>query len=278
MARSPKTTDRIIESLRVGISTGRLVRGERLPNERELAKSFGVSQPTIREAIRVLEVMGLVQVRHGSGAYVSANVRDFLSQSLQTLLQIEDVGILDVIELRLSLARYSMSRAVRYATEENIDLIEQFERALLEAAVEDDFPRTSQAAMKFLAALSAAAHSPLLFALESFLIELMLALQIVAARRDPEKFDAHWHDWHKNFADDRIRLIRALRARDESAALHAMVAYLEEQARLFGRFPELSEIRLVDPVAVHAIAEAGLEVPTYQDLQTSPRNTAEDAI
>jgi GntR family transcriptional regulator, transcriptional repressor for pyruvate dehydrogenase complex len=227
-----------------------LARGERLPNERELAKGFGVSQPAIREAIRVLEVMGLVQVRHGSGAYVSANVQEFLSQSPQTLLQIEEVGILDVIELRLSLARYSTSRAVRYATDENFDLIEQFERALLEASVEDDFPRTSQAAMRFLAALSAAAHSPLLFALESFLIELMLALQIVAARGNPEEFDAHGRDWRKKFADDRLRLIRALRARDEAAALDATVAYLEEQSRLFGRFPELSGIRLVDPVAV----------------------------
>ena len=53
------------------ISSGRIVAGKRLPAEKELARQLGVSRPTIREAMIALEIAGLVEVRTGSGIYVS---------------------------------------------------------------------------------------------------------------------------------------------------------------------------------------------------------------
>src|ERR1700760_2071488 len=77
-----KIANEIIEYLRSQIAAGTLARSERLPNERALADYFGVSQPTVREATRALEAMGLIEVRHGSGAYVSADPQSLLATSI----------------------------------------------------------------------------------------------------------------------------------------------------------------------------------------------------
>src|ERR1700733_15593197 len=66
--------DQIIEQLRTQILTGARPIGAKLPPERELSVEFGVSSPTIREALRALSSMGLVEARRGSGAYVAPNL------------------------------------------------------------------------------------------------------------------------------------------------------------------------------------------------------------
>ena len=65
----------IAEQLSAKIQSGEFVQGESLPSERELARVFAVSRPTIREAITTLEVMGLVEVKPGSGVYVKNSVK-----------------------------------------------------------------------------------------------------------------------------------------------------------------------------------------------------------
>ena len=97
LAPRQKVADQILAALRTEIVTGALPRGARLPAERELAERFGVSGPTVREAIRGLSALGLVEVRHGSGAYVAPDVDSIVAVSLGTLVQLEDVGVADLI-------------------------------------------------------------------------------------------------------------------------------------------------------------------------------------
>lgn len=74
---------------------GQFLAGSRLPPERDLAERFGVSRPTVREAMIALEIQGLVEVRHGSGVYVAEHVP--LSRPKDEL----DVGAFELIEARL---------------------------------------------------------------------------------------------------------------------------------------------------------------------------------
>jgi DNA-binding FadR family transcriptional regulator len=62
--------EQISQQLAASIAEGKFKVGQRLPSERELAQTFGVSRPTVREAIIALELDGLVEVRLGSGVYV----------------------------------------------------------------------------------------------------------------------------------------------------------------------------------------------------------------
>src|ERR1700685_761340 len=86
--RRVKLGDEIIEYLRQDIGTRPLPHGGRLPSEKELSDRFGVSQPTIREAIRALEAVGLIDVFHGSGSFVRSQGDYALASALQTLLQL----------------------------------------------------------------------------------------------------------------------------------------------------------------------------------------------
>ncbi len=61
---------RVADSLAQSIRDGVYRPGEKLPAERELAEAFGVSRPTVREAMIALEIFGVVEIRHGSGIYV----------------------------------------------------------------------------------------------------------------------------------------------------------------------------------------------------------------
>jgi len=69
---SKKTCVKIMDQLKELISNGTYTIGKRLPPERELASMYGVSRPTIREALSALEVLGILDIQIGSGAYVKS--------------------------------------------------------------------------------------------------------------------------------------------------------------------------------------------------------------
>lgn len=61
------------------ILSGSLAPGQRLPSERELARAFGVSRPSLREALGALQTLGVVETRHGSGSWISSNALEVLA-------------------------------------------------------------------------------------------------------------------------------------------------------------------------------------------------------
>lgn len=73
-APAPKSTvtQRAIERIKALIADGLLEPGQRLPTERDLAAQLGISRSSMREAIRALTVLGVLEARHGSGIYVTA--------------------------------------------------------------------------------------------------------------------------------------------------------------------------------------------------------------
>lgn len=251
-----RVTEEIIESLREDIALGRLATGARLPTERDLAKHFGVSQPTIRESVRVLEAMGLVEVRHGSGAFVSGGAHQFVARSLQTMLQMERVGILDVVEVRDVLALYSATRAVAHVTDDELDQIEALSATLDAAPTETDPMEFLESVLQFLAAVSAAAHSPLLFALETVLNRLVVSLEVLAHENAPQLSA----EWVRDLSDERRSFVAALRTRDEALTVEARRVYLEKLRERIAAVPALANLRLSDEDATRVLATVGLGI------------------
>lgn len=237
----------IVGSLQSDIASGRLPLGSRLPNERDLAAHYGVSQPTVREAVRALDLMGLVNVRHGSGVYVTGDVTSFLSTSLDVLLRVERVGMVDVLDVRTLLGGYSARRAAEHATDAEVVRM----RSYLDDC---DFPTAEAsprelvgAAVCFQIAVSAAARNPLLFAIESFLIKLISQLQLSAQEDHGREF---WIDRVGAFSADRRRLLQFIAAHDGDGAVSAMQMYLRTQFALFSTDPELASVNVVDPAGM----------------------------
>src|SRR5580692_13164707 len=95
----------IVEQIRQLMRAGELRPGDRLPAERELCENFGVSRVTVREALRMLESSGLVEIRVGArgGAFVTAPTSDRVGDGLADLLSLSVINAGDVTEVRLIL-------------------------------------------------------------------------------------------------------------------------------------------------------------------------------
>ena len=100
--RSPKTAELVAGTLRRMVVDGQLKEGDFLPNEAELMAHFGVSRPTLREAVRVLESERLVEVRRGSrtGARVRVPGPEIVARPAGLLLELSGATIADVLVAR----------------------------------------------------------------------------------------------------------------------------------------------------------------------------------
>lgn len=249
--RRPKLTDEIVLNLREEIVSGQLPAGTKLPSERDLAKQYEVSQPTIREIMRALDSMGLIEVRHGSGVYVSQSKDYGAALALQNLLQLGGVGIVEVLEVRDALGRASARRAAEMATLEEISDIEE-KLAAVSIGSTDSVETLLINIEAFQVAVSAAAHCPLLHSLETFLIKLLLLIQSgpVGARGLQ-----YWRNRSAKFQKDREEIVEAIRNRDPETASLAMARYLSHQRDTFRKDPDLKKLRITDPIALSMTAK-----------------------
>ncbi len=103
--RTPKTAEIVAQSLRRQIVTGELKDGDFLPNEPELMTQFGVSRPSLREAIRVLESERLVEVRRGSrtGPRVRVPGPEIVARPAALLLELSGATVADVMVARTAI-------------------------------------------------------------------------------------------------------------------------------------------------------------------------------
>jgi len=118
-------SDEVVEQIIDLISRGVLKPGERLPSEKELCLRFGVGRTTIREALRSMAVMGILDGRVGEGTFVSGDSRKYLEKALQWGLLIDRKGVNDLVETRLMLESQTAYAAAARATEENLQEIEE---------------------------------------------------------------------------------------------------------------------------------------------------------
>lgn len=112
----------IVRQIQDAIRSGQLAPGDRLPAERELAERFGVSRVTVRDALRSLEVLGLVQIRVGAagGAFVTSPSTAIVSEALTNLMLLSSLTLEEVAEIRLLFELGSVALATARATEEDV--------------------------------------------------------------------------------------------------------------------------------------------------------------
>ena len=92
-----------IRTIKDMILDGRLAPGQRLPSERALSEALGISRPTVREAIRSLQAMHILESRHGAGTFVASLSVEELLAPLQFVLSLADGGLEHLFEVRLML-------------------------------------------------------------------------------------------------------------------------------------------------------------------------------
>lgn len=111
--RSKRVTDAVLSKMRELLANGEIEPGERLPTEKELSVAFGVGRSSIREALQVLEHVGLVETRHGVGRFVSQDV-GVLNEGLNWVNDLRLSSAMNLLEAReaveVSCARLAAER------------------------------------------------------------------------------------------------------------------------------------------------------------------------
>jgi GntR family transcriptional repressor for pyruvate dehydrogenase complex len=106
-------TQHVRDQLEAAIERGDYAPGARLPSERELAELLGVSRVSVREAIRSLEAIGLVEVRHGRGCFVATSRSDRYASSFSHWLSVHHDEVLELLKVRGALDELAAETAAK---------------------------------------------------------------------------------------------------------------------------------------------------------------------
>lgn len=212
-------SDEIVRQIKSAIRQGQLAPGDRLPPERELTNVFGVSRVAVRDAFRVLEATGLIQVRVGArgGAVVTAPGSDEIAEGISNMLLIRSTTPREVTETRLVLEVGMIGLICERAQEADLaDLEAICDRAdeLLASNGEYDVSLSAE----FHSRLAAAAHNEvitvLIESLHQPLEESLRRAQAIDPAMGPQGTDEH------------RQLVRAIAARDADGAEAIMRKHL----------------------------------------------------
>jgi len=132
-------TDEAIEKLRDMIVSGRLKPGDRLPREADLATSLGLSRSSLREAVRALSLVRILDVRQGDGTYVSSLAADSLLDALSFIVEFHhDASVLELLEVRRILEPAASARAAVLIDDASLASLEEIlDRSTPDSAVEE---------------------------------------------------------------------------------------------------------------------------------------------
>lgn len=212
----PSLSGSLVRRIKELIQTGEYKAGDRLPSIMEMARRFGVGHPTIRESLKILETMGVVEVRHGSGVFVARSeellmlaIPDFSGTVTKKLL-------VDLINTRMSLEMRSASDAVRNGTDAHLH---EMHRLLMIAAenLENDVVLSS-ANMSFHREIAVASGNTVLTQMldviqDLFQAEQRLILGIFGSRAQDHK--------------EHLGILDALEQRNEGLCVERMRQHLE---------------------------------------------------
>ncbi|WP_322102322.1 FadR/GntR family transcriptional regulator [Paraburkholderia sp. J41] len=231
--------EQILDDLRGRILHGQLPRGSKLPTEKQLAEAYGVSGPTVREAIRGLSTARLVEVRHGSGAYVTADSDQLIGTSLSSMMQLERVGFADVLSVLAVLMTHAAELAAAEASEQDINAL----HAALDRVDQGADAETIAGGLRaFVDALAKASGNALLAVLCRFLASVQVSL---AKELSGDSFDV-WKKTTSKLARERRRLVDAIGTRDASAAREAAHLYSKRSAKVIMSMPAALDATLSD--------------------------------
>jgi GntR family transcriptional repressor for pyruvate dehydrogenase complex len=122
-AKTEKVSDRIIDQIRDAVLSGKLKPGDKLASEKELIEQFGVSKATMREALRVLEAMGLAEIKKGTtgGVYIAEVDMKTTVHSIMNFLHFKAVPVRDITMLRFMIEPSVAHLAALVRSDEDIE-------------------------------------------------------------------------------------------------------------------------------------------------------------
>ncbi|MCP5096682.1 MAG: FadR family transcriptional regulator [Chloroflexi bacterium] len=189
--------------------------GDKLPAERELATRMNVGRPALREALRGLALMNVIEIRQGAGAYVTDLQPAQLVQHLDFVFSLTDSKFLDLFDARKVVEVGLIELAAQRITNEEIDALEECLEKSIQASHD---PETFLLAdIELHTTIARVARNPIMLQFMESIHQMGLA----SRRRT-----GHLTGVMEQSGTDHRRIVAALRQRDPAAARAAMLAHL----------------------------------------------------
>jgi GntR family transcriptional repressor for pyruvate dehydrogenase complex len=213
--KSTRIYEEIVRQIKGMIGEGRLKSGDRLPPERDLAEKFLVSRTSVREALRALESVGLIEIRPGEGTFVREVSVDALVEPLALVLLSQREMIGELFEARRLLEPAIAGLAARRATPEEV---QEMERILDEQAKAIGAGNTGLAQdAAFHAAIGTAAHNRAITRIVHALMDLLAQSREESIGTPGRPTRSH---------EDHRRILEAVLAGNAAAAERAMLDHV----------------------------------------------------
>ena len=231
----PRLADAIEQQLESLIIEGSLRPGEKLLPERELAKQFGVSRPSLREAIQRLAAKGLLLCRQGGGTFVQNCLWQSMRDPLVGLLACHSESHYDLLETRHALEGIAAYYAALRGTDEDFEHIRVCHERILQAQSMADHDAEASAVMQYQFAVTEAAHNVVL-------LHLLRSKQPMLEDNIRQNFDLLYsrHEMLVKVSAHRASIFEAIVVREPEKAReasHRHLAFIEEMllAQLSGK-------------------------------------------
>lgn len=214
------------------IFSGQVGPGEKLPSERQLSESFGVGRSVVREGIKSLGLLGLVEFRHGGGTYLRGSDSDLLPRVIEWGLMLGERHTADLVEARKHIERVTSELAAERRTDAQLEEIEQALEAMRDAVDVDEFV---DADVAFHLAVAKASGNTVL---SNMLTNISSLLHVwihrvveaehkkVVDRGDVESWPAAWSSFQEH-----VPVLDAIRAGKASTARAAMTTHMDRASK-----------------------------------------------
>lgn len=215
-----KAYEDIVQQVLVLIEEGKLKRGDQLPSERELTEAFKVSRTTVREAIRTLESMKLLQSRQGNGTYVLVSSEEALIQPLAAALFNKKDDIRDIFYIRKIIEPHVAELAAENATPQEIEEMERILRKQEECIGHRENIIETDSAF----------HNLMVKATKNRVMERLIVVLIDLLKKSREKYlmEDENDERAKRSLEGHHRVLSAVKNGDGDAARKSMLQHLED--------------------------------------------------
>ena len=214
--RMRRTFEAVCDQIRQQVSAGLLVAGDRLPSEKQLSEQFGVSRSGVREALRSLEMAGMVEALTGinGGFYIKQAHPEGITQAVRDMVALNQVPVSDVTEARILLCGLAIKLACERGTEADFAVIEADIDRFAELVRQGTPVRDSTQITEFYRLIGRATHNQVVVMLIDALSEILRGL--IAQLQTP----------HSNVVQVRRKVLRLMREGDADRASAALAKHL----------------------------------------------------
>lgn len=169
-------SDLVVEKIKQLILKGELKEGDRIPGERELCEQFAVSRASVREGLKILSLQGLLK-RTNAGTVITTSFSSILEETLTLKILLDDTSYQDITEARLFLEKNMVRLAAERITEEDIQLLQHYLEAMIDADARENNDDYVLADIAFHQQIAKASRSSVLVILYNSIIMLIFKIQ-----------------------------------------------------------------------------------------------------